>query len=65
VIEAAVCGDVEAMNTILQYYASYISSLSVKHGFDYHGPPCSWTDEYLRRRLETKLIVATLLFDPY
>jgi hypothetical protein len=63
VIEAAVSGDVEAMNAILQHYSGYITSLSSRYGFDRHGCPQSWVDEGIRKRLETRLIIATLRFE--
>lgn len=63
VIEAAVQGNVEAMNAILKHYAGYITSLSSQHGFDQQGCPQSWIDETIRKRLETRLIIATLRFD--
>ena len=63
VIESAVHGNSEAMNAILKHYAGYILSLSSQHGFDRQGFPQSWIDDTIRKRLETRLIIATLRFD--
>lgn len=65
IIEAGILGDIDALNTILQHYAGYIASLSTQRGFDRQGCPWSWIDDDLRKRLETRLIVATLRFNPY
>ena len=63
VIAAAVRGDPEAVNRVLDHYSGYIAALSTRTSYDVHGCPYSYVDEELRRRLETKLIIAILDFD--
>ena len=63
VIAAAVWGDPEAVNRVLDHYSGYIAALSTRTSYDVHGCPYSYVDEELRRRLETKLIIAILDFD--
>ena len=63
VIAAAVAGDPEAVNQVVQHYSGYIAKLSTRTGYGPDGIPRSYVDEDLRRRLETKLIVSILDFD--
>ena len=63
VIEAAVHGDPEAVNTVVRHYSGYIAALSTRKVFDDTGRPYPVTDEAMRRRLETRLIYAILEFD--
>lgn len=63
VIEAAVHGDPEAVNKVVRHYSGYIAALSTRKIFDDTGREYSVVDEWLRRRLETQLIVAILEFD--
>lgn len=63
VIAAAVQGDPDAVNTVIRHYSGYIASLSSRTGYDANGCPKTVVDEELRRRLETKLIIAILSFD--
>ncbi len=63
VIAAAVQGDPDAVNRVLRYYSGYIATLSTRTSYDTYGIPCSQVDDELRRRLETRLIVAILSFD--
>ena len=63
VIAAAVRGDPEAVHQVLDHYSGYIAALSMRRGHDQHGTPCLAVDEEIRRRIETKLIVAILSFD--
>ena len=63
VIAAAVRGDPEAVNAVLLHYAGYIRYFSKRRGYDQNGNPCLAVDEEIRRRIETKLIVAILSFD--
>lgn len=62
VIEAAISGDVEAINTVLKHYEGYIARLSMRELYDEFGNPHLCVDEELRRRLETKLITKLLTF---
>ena len=63
VITAAVRGEPDAVNTVIRHYSGYIAALSTRTSYDIHGCPYSYVDEELRRRLETKLIIAILDFD--
>lgn len=63
VIAAAVRGEPGAVNTVVRHYSGYIAALSTRTSYDAHGCPYSQVDEDLRRRLETKLIIAILSFD--
>ena len=63
VIAAAVRGDPEAVNRVLNHYSGYIAALSMRRGCNQNGNPCFAVDEEIRRRIETKLIVAILSFD--
>lgn len=63
VIAAAVQGDPDAVNRVLQHYSGYIATLSTRTSYDAYGVPCSQVDDALRRRLETRLIIAILSFD--
>lgn len=62
-IAAAVRGEPEAVNLVIRHYSGYIAALSTRTSYDVHGCPHSQVDEDLRRRLETKLIIAILSFD--
>jgi len=63
VIVAAVRGDPDAVNRVIGHYSGYIAALSTKTSYDSQGCPHSQVNEDLRRRLETKLIIAILKFD--
>ena len=60
---AAVQGDPEAVNQVLDHYSGYIAALSMRKVYDQNGNPCLAVDEEIRRRIDTKLIVAILSFD--
>ena len=70
VIEAAVRGDTDAVNEVIRHYSInrkiyYISCArgEGRTGCDENGNYCTYVDEELRRRLETKLIISILGFD--
>ena len=63
VITAAVQGDPDAVNRVIGHYSGYIAALSTRTSYDPQGCPHSQVDDDLRRRLETKLIIAILDFD--
>ena len=63
IIEAAVQGDPEAVNTVVRHYSGYIAALATRKNFDETGRAHPYVDEGLRRRLETKLITAILEFE--
>ena len=63
VIAAAVRGDPEAVNQVLDHYSGYIAVLSMRRQWNDDGNLRLDVDEEIRRRIETKLIVAILSFD--
>ena len=63
VIAAAVRGEPDAVNKVISHYSGYIATLSTRTSYDAQGYPHSQIDDDLRRRLETKLIIAILDFD--
>ena len=56
VIEAARAGDAGAVEQVLQYYNGYINKLCTRTLYDSNGIPYVCVDEYMKRRLEIKLI---------
>ena len=40
VIAAALRGDPEAVNRVLDFYSGYIAALSTRRGYDQNGNPC-------------------------
>ena len=60
VIEAARAGDAEAVERVLRYYESYINKLCTRTVYDENGCPHACLDEYMKSRLENKLIRAIL-----
>jgi hypothetical protein len=63
VIEAAVNGDVDAINQVLKHYEGYIIALSTRRLYDEDGRAYMVVDTEIRRTLETKLITKILQFD--
>lgn len=55
-------GNVEALNQVLDHYKGYIKTLSTKTVVDEYGQVYYCVDEELKRRLEIRLITATLKF---
>ncbi len=58
VIEAARAGDVEAVERVLWYYEGYINKLCTRTLYDEYGYPHVCLDEFMKHRLEIKLIHA-------
>lgn len=58
VIEAARAGDAEAVERILRYYEGYINKLCTRTLYDEYGYPHICLDEFMKHRLEIKLIHA-------
>ena len=56
VIEAARAGDPLAVERVLRYYESYMDKLCTRTLYDLDGTPHVRVDEYMKRRLEIKLI---------
>lgn len=63
IIQAATCGDVEAINYILKHYEGYIAKLATRKFYDEYGQSYYGVDITLKRRLETKLITKILDFE--
>lgn len=63
VIEAARIGDVEAVERVLQHYEGYINKLCTRTLYDEYGYPHVCLDEFMKHRLELKLIHAIVAFD--
>lgn len=63
IIAAAVRGEPDAVNVVIRHYSGYIAACSTRASYDSFGNLSFQVDEELRRRLETKLIVAILDFD--
>ena len=62
-IQAAIEGDAEAINQILSYFQPFINSECKRKYEDEFGRIHYVTDEYMKRRLETKLITKILDFE--
>ena len=58
VIKAARAGDAEAVERVLRYYEGYINKLCTQTLYDPDGQPHVCVDEYMKHRLENKLIYA-------
>ena len=56
VIDAARDGDSQAVDQVLRYYEGYINKLRTRTLYDPDGQPHVRVDEYMKRRLEIKLI---------
>lgn len=56
VIEAARAGDTAAVEQVLRYYEGYINKLCTRTLYDGCGQPHVCVDEFMKRRLEIKLI---------
>ena len=56
VIDAARDGDAQAVDSVLRYYEGYINKLCTRTLYDPDGQPRVRVDEYMKRRLEIKLI---------
>ena len=60
VIEAARAGDAGAVEQVLQHYNGYINKLCTRTLYDLDGSPHVRVDEYMKRRLQSRLIRAIL-----
>ena len=61
VIAAAVRGDPEAVNQVLDHYSGYIAALSMRRGYDQNGNPCLAVDEAIRRHQQSRREAAATL----
>jgi len=62
VIQAAIQGDADSINQIISYFQPYINARCRRKFKDEFGHEHYMTDEYMKRRLETKLITKILDF---
>ena len=62
VMSAAIAGDAIAINIILQHYEQYINTLATKWTQDIFGNYYGFVEPYLKRVLETQLIIAIQKF---
>ena len=60
VIDAACAGDVQAVERVLRYYSGYMNKLCTRTLYDLDGSPHVRVDEYMKHRLQNKLIRAIL-----
>ena len=60
VIDAARDGDSQAGEQVLRYYEGYINKLCTLKLYDPDGQPHVRVDEYMKRRLQSRLIRAIL-----
>jgi len=61
-IEAATCGDADALRDVVRHYEGYILALSVVHLYAEDGTAFAFVDETLRRELELRLITKVVGF---
>ena len=61
VIETARAGDPLALERILRYYDRYINKLCTRTLYDKDGLPHIGIDEYMKHRLQTKLVDAIVV----
>ena len=60
VIEAAHAGDSLAVESVLRYYDGYMNKLCTRTLYELDGSPHVRVDEYMKHRLQNKLIRAIL-----
>ena len=63
VIEKAIQGDADSINQVLFYFQPYINAQCKRKMKDEYGNTHYVTDEYMKRRMETKLITKILDFE--
>ena len=61
VIEAARAGEPLALERILRYYDRYITKLCTRTLYDKDGLPHIGIDEYMKHRLQAKLVEAIVV----
>lgn len=61
VIEAARAGDQLALERVLRYYDRYINKICTRTLYDKDGLPHIGIDEYMKHRLQTKLVDAIVV----
>ena len=60
-IEAAHAGDPLAVERVLRYYEGYINKLCTRTLYDKDGLPYIDIDEYMKHRLQAKLVEAIVV----
>lgn len=60
-IEAARAGDPLALERVLRYYDRYINKICTRTLYDKDGLPHIGIDEYMKHRLQTKLVDAIVV----
>ncbi|WP_314874622.1 helix-turn-helix domain-containing protein [Stomatobaculum longum] len=55
-VDAACAGDIQAVERVLRYYDGYINKLCTRTLYDSYGQPHICIDEYMKLRLQIKLI---------
>ena len=63
VIEAAINGDVESINQVVSFFQPFIESKCRRRVKDEFGRTYYEIDEYMKRRMEIKLITKILDFE--
>lgn len=63
IIQAAIDGDVDAINQVLVYFQPFIESECKRKFKDEFGKAQYIVDEFMKRRMETKLITKILDFE--
>ena len=61
-VRAAIQGDVDSINQLIAYFQPYINARSRRKFINEFGVTEFVTDEYMKRRVETKLITKILDF---
>ena len=62
IIQAAIQGDADSINQVVSYFQPYINARCKRKFKDEFGNVQYVTDEYMKRRMETKLITKILDF---
>lgn len=61
VFEAAHAGDPLALERVLRYYDRYINKICTRTLYDKNGLPYIGVDEYMKQRLQAKLMEAIVV----
>lgn len=62
IVQAAIQGDADSINQVVSYFQPYINAKSRRKFINELGLAEHVTDEYMKRRVETKLITKILDF---
>lgn len=61
VIESARAGDSLALERVLRYYDHYINKICTRTLYDTNGLPYIGVDEYMKQRMQAKLVEAIVV----